>query len=105
MTRPGDLTGLETFLANLANSVDFGQGFWQSMGNSYRRKGIEMNNVTHYVIETYSDGGVYSEEARTAARELRARLKRDLAAGRFVSSSTLGPILSTVCSWPRTLRR
>jgi hypothetical protein len=31
---------------------------------------------------------VYSEEARTAARELRARLKRDLAAGRFVSSST-----------------
>lgn len=31
---------------------------------------------------------VYSEEARTAARELRARLKRDLAAGLFVSSST-----------------
>ena len=31
---------------------------------------------------------VYSEEARTAARELRDRLKRDLAAGRFVSSST-----------------
>lgn len=30
----------------------------------------------------------YSDEARTAARELRARLKRDLAAGRFVSSST-----------------
>lgn len=30
---------------------------------------------------------VYSEEARTAARELPACLKRDLAAGRFVSSS------------------
>lgn len=31
---------------------------------------------------------VYSEEARNAARELRTRLKRDLAAGRFVSSSS-----------------
>lgn len=30
---------------------------------------------------------VYSEAARIAARELRARLQQDLAAGRFVSSS------------------
>lgn len=30
----------------------------------------------------------YSDEARYAARELRVRLKRDLAEGRFVSSAT-----------------
>ncbi len=30
---------------------------------------------------------IYSEDARNAARELRMRLERDLAAGRFSSSS------------------
>lgn len=43
----------------------------------------------------------YSEEARTAARELRARLKRDLAEGRFVSSSAASRHPRTTVSEPK----